>query len=318
MQKATTMLVVSAVLLVAISGAEADYGRRGLQQVRDPNAGTTITVNASSALVNAIAITPALPYPQTGIFCNISGDSRFPAAGGTFPLTVRVPVGVTATVVFANITGTIPGTTPGTPPSGGSTPAVQQPGTSAVTQPGTSVVQQPGTSVVQQPGTSVVQQPGTSVVQQPGTSVVQQPGTSVVQQPGTSVVQQPGTSVVQQPGTSVVQQPNTVSNVPPTSVVQQPKSNTGKKLLQLKPAPIEYISNNGSMGQPQLTVLDTTEGVPNIKFTPSAAGQTAQFTGALQVAVTTTRDGFGSPYIPYTVDAKLSPNCGVTVKFVTI
>jgi hypothetical protein len=168
----------------------------------------------------------------------------------------------------------------------------------------TSIVQQPGgTSVVQQPGgTSVVQQPGgTSVVQQPGgTSVVQQPGsTSVVQQPGgTSVVQQPGSSVVQQPGGS--------------SVVQQP----GRHLLQV--GTIEYISNNGSTGQPQLSVLDTVEGVPNISFKPDKAGQVAQFNGGLQVAVTTTNDGFGIPYIPYRVDSKLSPQCAVQVNFVGI
>lgn len=207
----------------------------------------------------------------------------------------------------------------------------------------------------------------------------------------------------------------------------------GKKLLQT-PAPIEFISNNGSLGQPRLTVLDTTQGVPSITFKPTATGQTAVFYGgvlpapgtlqlfeanrpppggsgvarnslirvgwwrldaaktalgcaALQVAVTTTNDGFGSPvstptkfnkshsrlfipvllthlwakhcwisssylsarrksscpsakrwpshcltstlqcaaevctfcmqYVPYRVDAKLSPNCGLTVKFVT-
>lgn len=94
----------------------------------------------------------------------------------------------------------------------------------------------------------------------------------------------------------------------------------GRRLLDaaLKPAAVEFISNNGSMGQPQLVVLDTVEGVPNIMFKPTAVGQTASFTGALQVAVTTTHDGFGLPYVPYQVDPKLSPNCGMVVKFVAI
>ena len=39
---------------------------------------------------------------------------------------------------------------------------------------------------------------------------------------------------------------------------------------------------------------------------------------ALQVAVTTTNDGLGTPYIPYQVDAKLSPNCQVAVRFVAV
>ena len=34
---------------------------------------------------------------QTGIFCNVSGDSRL-AVGSFFPLTVQVPVGLTALV----------------------------------------------------------------------------------------------------------------------------------------------------------------------------------------------------------------------------
>ena len=177
-------------------------------------------------------------------------------------------------------------------------------------------------------------------MQQPS-SVVQQPS-SVVQQPS-SVVQQP-TSVVQQSTTSVVQ------NTPPSSVVQQPKSSTGKKLLQTS-APIEFISNNGSSGT-GLSVDSTTEGVPNISFTATTTGQTAEFIGgksgsccsfscllgclapsalrvvnpayhaicaaALQVAITTTDNGLGTPLVPYQVDAALSPNCGVTVKFVAI
>ena len=49
---------------------------------------------------------------QTAYFCNLTGDPRMPPHGAYFPLTVRVPVGVTSTVVFANITGTIPGTNP--------------------------------------------------------------------------------------------------------------------------------------------------------------------------------------------------------------
>ena len=117
-----------------------------------------------------------------------------------------------------------------------------------------------------QQSSSVVQQPS-SVVQQPS-SVVQQPS-SVVQQPS-SVVQQP-TSVLQQSTTSVVQ------NTPPSSVVQQPKSSTGKKLLQTS-APIEFISNNGSSGT-GLSVDSTTEGVPNISFTATTTGQTAEFVG---------------------------------------
>ncbi len=45
--------------------------------------------------------------------------------------------------------------------------------------------------------------------------------------------------------------------------VQQLVNSQGRRLSQdLKPAPIEYISNNGSMGQPQLAVLDTVEGGP--------------------------------------------------------
>ena len=54
-------------------------------------------------------ITPILPYPQNGFFCNVTGDNGIPQEG-PFPLTVRVPVGVQVTVVFANITGPIPGT----------------------------------------------------------------------------------------------------------------------------------------------------------------------------------------------------------------
>lgn len=39
---------------------------------------------------------------------------------------------------------------------------------------------------------------------------------------------------------------------------------------------------------------------------------------ALQVAVTTTNDGFGTPYIPYQVDSKLSPDCKLQVNFVAV
>lgn len=42
------------------------------------------------------------------------------------------------------------------------------------------------------------------------------------------------------------------------------------------------------------------------------------FPAALQVAVTTSNNGFGTPYIPYQVDARLSPNCKVQVNFVTV
>lgn len=129
--------------------------------------------------------------------------------------------------------------------------------------------------------------------------------TTVVQQP-TTVVQQPGT-----PGLSF----KTVSSGSYIEI----EDRTGRRLTEdLKPAPIEYISNNGSMGEPQLSVLDTVEGVPNIVFTPTEVGQTASFTGALQLAVTTTNDGFGTPYIPYQIDPKLSPNCGLLVNFIAI
>lgn len=66
---------------------------------------------------------------QTAFYCNVSGDSRF-AAGAFFPLTVNVPVGVAAKVIFANITGVIPGTN-GSSSGGGSSgcsSVVQQPG----------------------------------------------------------------------------------------------------------------------------------------------------------------------------------------------
>ena len=55
------------------------------------------------------AITLALPLPQAKYYCNVTGDSRLPKQS-PFQITVRVPVGVKATVVFANITGPIPGT----------------------------------------------------------------------------------------------------------------------------------------------------------------------------------------------------------------
>lgn len=60
--------------------------------------------------------------------------------------------------------------------------------------------------------------------------------------------------------------------------------NFGRKLLQ-QPAPVEYISHNGSMGQPQLHVYDTVEGVPHISFSPTAQGQTASFTGGEFITV---------------------------------
>jgi hypothetical protein len=416
----SALVSLSLLVVAAITVNAGSVGRALKQANRDPAVGTTVTVTADKPNVDAIAITPVLPYPQTGYFCNVTGDSRIPKDFAVFPLTVRVPVGVAAKVIFANITGTIPGTSagcvssvvqqpgttvavqqpgtsvvqpgtnstsvvqpgtssvvqpgtssvvqPGTTSSSSST-SVVQPGTSQVVQPGTSQVVQPGTSQVVQPGTSQVVQPGTSQVVQPGTSQVVQPGTSQVVQPGTSQVVQPGTSQVVQPGTSQVVQPGTTSVVQPgtnstsvvqpgtssvvqpgtaspplcsstpTTVVQQPSTvvqqpgtpgvattsvqqlvnSQGRRLSQAtKPAPIEYISNNGSMGQPQLAVLDTVEGVPNIVFTPTAAGQTASFTGALQVAVTTTNDGFGTPFVPYRVDSKLSPNCGVLVRFVAV
>lgn len=75
---------------------------------------------------------------QTGIYCNVTGDSRIPSAGAFFPLTVRVPVGVEALVVFANVTGTLPGSGSG---SGSGSSGGGGSGSAACS----SVVQQPGT-----------------------------------------------------------------------------------------------------------------------------------------------------------------------------
>lgn len=49
---------------------------------------------------------------QSAYYCNITGDPRL-APGAFFPLTVQVPVGLTSTVIFANISGPIPGTEAG-------------------------------------------------------------------------------------------------------------------------------------------------------------------------------------------------------------
>ena len=86
----------------------------------------------------------------------------------------------------------------------------------------------------------------------------------------------------------------------------------GRHLLQV--GTIEYISNNGSTGQPQLSVLDTVEGVPNISFKPDKVGQTAVFNGGMYLYLST----IVSPLFPVSLlltwvsTESLSVNCSAS------